>query len=74
MRRCGLVGIGLALLEEEYHSGTLKLCPVWKKPSLYAKYIVFPRSIWMKVHNSKLPLYHHVCLDSAIFSALMIVE
>jgi hypothetical protein len=51
-----------------------KALPVWKRPSLHTEYIVFPGSIWMKMHNSKLPLHHHVCIDTAIFSALMIVE
>ena len=74
MRRCVLVGIGLALLEKTYHSGSLKLCPVWIRPYLHAKYIFFLGSIWMELHNSKLPLHHYVCLDSAIFSALMIVK
>jgi hypothetical protein len=73
MRRCSLVGVGIALLEEVYHSGALKLCPVWKRPFCMQK-SKFPGSNWIKMHNSHLPHQHHVCLDTAMFPALMIVE
>jgi hypothetical protein len=33
-----------------------------------------PGSNWIKMHKSKLPLHHHICLDTCMFTALMIVE
>lgn len=75
-RRCVFVRVGVALQEETYHCGTLKLCPVWKKPSswLQEEEIVSPGYNWIKRHNSQIPLQHHVCLDIAMFPALLIVD
>jgi len=40
MRRCVLVGIGVAFLEEAYHCEALKNGSVWKTPSLHAEEIL----------------------------------
>ena len=61
MRRCGLVGVGVAFLEEAYHCEALKLCSVWKTTSLHAE-------------DSKLPLHHYICPDTCMFTSLMIVD
>jgi hypothetical protein len=54
IRRCGLVGVGVALLEEEHLYGggfevsVLKLCPVWNSSLLLAAF----RSRYRHLGNS----------------------
>jgi hypothetical protein len=73
IRKCGLAGIGVALLEKVCHCVgrlegllVLELCPVPKRPSTGC--------LQIKMQNSQLLLQHHVYLDTAMLPAMMIVD
>jgi hypothetical protein len=70
IRRCGLVGLGVASLEEVFNVGmdfweNMLLAP-WGCQS-------FLVCLWNKMYNSQL-LQCHACLDAGRFSDLMIVD
>ena len=63
IRRCGPVGVGVALLEWVCHCGHGLLDP---HPSCPEASILLAAFIQMKMYNSQLLLYH-ACLDVAMF-------
>ena len=71
IRRCGIVGVGVALLEKRVTGGRL-----WGFRSTSRGQWLTPFScslqIWMQA--SQLPLQHHVCLHAATLPTMVIID
>lgn len=71
IRRCGLAGMSVALLEEVCCWGQVLRLQKLKRgrPS---DSLSLPKCLWIK--NSQLPLQYQVCLCAAMLPAMMMID
>ena len=67
IRRCGFVGVGMALLEEVCHCGCGLEDSYTQDPAHY----VIRLSVACKTEDSQLFLQHHVCLRATMFPTMI---
>ena len=63
IRRCGLDGVGMSLLEDVQHKGQ----------ALRSQVLI---SCWLQIQmeNSRLLLQHHVCLHAAMLPTIIMMD